>query len=59
MEQVFPLGGARPDPAGRAPPTDFALPGLAVVLSWPRRFVARDDPRLSEAEASWPDPGAG
>ena len=133
MEQVFPLGGGRPDPADRAPPTDFALPGLAgwpdmrmghrlralrrhplstelprnrllartallgdddqrgftqdlatvgvglgpgtqlrqaadameagswlaVVLSWPRRFVARDDPRLSEAEASWPDPGAG
>ena len=59
MEQVFPLGGGRPDPAGRAPPAGFALPGLAVVLSWPRRFVARDDPRLSEAEASWPDPGAG
>ncbi len=133
MEQVFPLGGGPPDPAGRAPPTDFDLPGLAgwpdmrmghrlralrlhplstelprnrllawtallgdddqrgftqdlatvgvglgpgtqlrqaadameagawlaVVLSWPRRFVARDDPRLSEAEASWPDPGAG
>jgi uncharacterized protein len=133
MEQVFPLGGGRPDPADCAPPTDFALPGLAgwpemrmghrlralrrhplstelprnrllawtallgdddqrgftqdlatvgvglgpgtqlrqaadameagawlaVVLSWPRRFVARDDPRLSEAEASWPDPGAG
>ena len=133
MEQVFPLGGGRPDPAGRAPPTDFDLPGLAgwpdmrmghrlralrrhplstelpqnrllawtallgdddqrgftqdlatvgvglgpgaqlrqaadameagawlaVVLSWPRRFVARDDPRLSEPEASRPDPGAG
>jgi hypothetical protein len=32
---------------------------LAVVLSWPRRFVARDDPRLSEPEASRADPGAG
>jgi hypothetical protein len=133
MEQVCPLGGGPPDPADRAPPTDFDLPGLAggqdmrmghrlralrrhplstelprnrllawtallgdddqrgfmqdlatvgvglgpgtqlrqaadameagawlaVVLSWPRRFVARDDPQLSEPEVSRADPGAG
>jgi uncharacterized protein len=133
MEQVCPLGGGPPDPADRAPPTDFDLPGLAggqdirmghrlralrrhplstelprnrllawtallgdddqrgftqdlatvgvglgpgtqlrqaadameagawlaVVLSWPRRFVARDDPQLSEPGVSRADPGAG
>jgi hypothetical protein len=32
MERVCPLGGRPPDPAGRAPPPDFELPGLA---GWP------------------------
>jgi uncharacterized protein len=32
MERVCPLGGRPPDPAGRAPPPDFDLPGLA---GWP------------------------
>src|SRR5262245_39277611 len=32
MERVRPLGGRPHDPAGRAPPPDFDLPGLA---SWP------------------------
>ncbi|MGN6174571.1 MAG: ATP-binding protein [Streptosporangiaceae bacterium] len=32
MEQVFPLGGGRPDPARPAPPTGVDLPGLA---GWP------------------------
>ena len=32
MERVCPLRGHPPDPAGRAPPPDFDLPGLA---GWP------------------------
>jgi uncharacterized protein len=32
MERVCPLGGCPPDPAGRAPPPDFDLPGL---VGWP------------------------
>ena len=32
MERVCPLGGRAPDPADRAPPPDFDLPGLA---GWP------------------------
>jgi len=32
MERVCPLGGPVPDPAGRAPPPDFDLPGLT---GWP------------------------
>jgi uncharacterized protein len=32
MERVCPLGGPAPDPAGRAPPSAFDLPGLA---GWP------------------------
>ena len=32
MERVCPLGGRSPDPARRAPPPDFDLPGLA---GWP------------------------
>ena len=32
MERVCPLGGRPPDPADRAPPPDFDLPGLAA---WP------------------------
>jgi hypothetical protein len=32
MERVCPLGGPAPDPAGRAPPPDFDLPGLT---GWP------------------------
>ena len=32
MERVCPLGGRPPGPAGRAPPPDFELPGLA---GWP------------------------
>jgi hypothetical protein len=32
MERVCPLGGRPPDPADRAPPPDFDLPGLA---GWP------------------------
>jgi len=32
MERVCPLGGCPPDPADRAPPLDFDLPGLA---DWP------------------------
>jgi hypothetical protein len=32
MERVCPLGGRPPDPADRAPPPDFELPGLAA---WP------------------------
>jgi Helicase HerA-like C-terminal len=32
MERVCPLGGHPPDPADRAPPPDFDLPGLA---GWP------------------------
>ena len=133
MERVCPLDGRSPDPAHRAPPPDFDLPGLAdwpqarighrsralrrhplstelprnrllawrvllgdddqrgftrdlatvgvglgpgtqlsqaadamaaggwleVVLSWPRRFVARDDQQLNSTRVCQPDPGAG